>query len=457
MYSFFSNEGISITQTVPSSIKPGQEFTVELNINRGTIAGFAKLQQELPEGCTAKVKESATGNFTFADRQVKIIWMSVPSDATFKISYIVTVPQNISVSTFDLAGKISYIENNEKKVFEIPAKTISVSGAASAASNKPAETKTTPVETASGTTPPPENTNTETPTTSENTSGGTQKFAAATSGNSITERTVTPTVPGKEYTVSVKIKKGTITGFAKLEEIIPAGLSASGIENASGVFSFVDGKAKYLWMSLPADAEFKVSYKLTVDDYTNPTFDLNGTFSYLENEETKKAPTPTSTVSLSGQAVAATTTPNNTTANNTNTSENTNTAANNTTAKTNNTNTNTAANNTSANNTTAAANKPAKSVSGIVYRVQVTAIHKSVPNSYFNDNYNIVGEIFSEQHEGWFKFTTGTFKEYTGARDKRVELSANSIIPGPFVTAYNSGRRITVQEALMVSNQKWVQ
>ena len=149
MYSFFSNEGISITQNVPASVKPGEEFVVELNVNRGTIAGFAKLQQELPEGCTAKVKESATGNFTFADRQIKIIWMSVPTDASFKVSYTVTVPAGINVSQFELAGKISYIENNEKKTFEITPKSITVSGVTATASASPTETKTTPTETAS--------------------------------------------------------------------------------------------------------------------------------------------------------------------------------------------------------------------------------------------------------------------------------------------------------------------
>jgi hypothetical protein len=45
---------------------------------------------------------------------------------------------------------------------------------------------------------------------------------------------------------------------------------------------------------------------------------------------------------------------------------------------------------------------------------------------------------------------------YQLARNKREELKQNELIKGPFVTAYNSGARITVQEALMIANQKWV-
>ena len=42
------------------------------------------------------------------------------------------------------------------------------------------------------------------------------------------------------------------------------------------------------------------------------------------------------------------------------------------------------------------------------------------------------------------------------ARDKRNQVWAeNNKINDAFVTAYNSGERISVQEALMISKQKW--
>lgn len=500
LYSLFF-EGVTVTQVAPASVKYGEEFTVELTINKGTTSGFAKLQQELPEGVTVRAGETAGGNLTFDNKNVKIIWMSLPSEPSFKVTYKVIVPEG-GASQITLGGKFSYLENNEKKVFDLTPTNIAVGGGAGAATaantttTQPASTGTTTTttqpastgaatgtqgttgtETAAITTPAPTGTTgTTTGTTPVSTGGNTR--VSSPEGNVMATREMPANTTAKEFVVNITVKKGAVGGFAKIEETLPAGLTATNVESAAGVFSFVDQKVKYLWMSLPADAEFKVSYKVNVEaSYTATTASISGLFSYLENDETKKAEMPASTVSFTAPTEAATATTTQPAATGATGATGAATGTETTAARTTETGaggtsgtagttatetgTGTAANNETASETTAAAITPKVTSTppaqqGILFRVQVSATHKNVPNTWFNENYKVSGEVYSEMHEGWYKYTTGGYNQYAQARDKRVELSANPVIPGPFVTAYNSGKRITVQEALMISNQKWV-
>ncbi|MFM7814342.1 MAG: hypothetical protein ACKO66_07475, partial [Flavobacteriales bacterium] len=96
--------------------------------------------------------------------------------------------------------------------------------------------------------------------------------------------------------------------------------------------------------------------------------------------------------------------------------------------------------------------------SGVTYKVQILAAHRVVDKSYLKSKYGFRNKYNIENHEGWVKYTTGLFGEYEQARNERERLKeACSNLPGPFVTAYSDGERITVQEALLLSKQKWVQ
>ena len=95
---------------------------------------------------------------------------------------------------------------------------------------------------------------------------------------------------------------------------------------------------------------------------------------------------------------------------------------------------------------------------GITYKVQITAAHREVGKSYFRARHSYTGDFQIERHQGWIKYVTGSYGAYQEARDQRVGyVQAGHNFPGPFVTAYNNGDRITVQEALAISNQRWVQ
>jgi hypothetical protein len=478
IYQFFFAEGITITQNLPANVKAGEEFTVELVINKGNVSGFAKLQQDLPEGFTAVQQDNNGASFTFSNQSVKFIWMSLPSETEFKIKYKVKVAAGVSGDK-TIAGKFSYVSDNVKQSVDISPGTVKVgSDAASqpiATNNTPANTGTTNTENSSSqattpvnTTPDPVTTTTDPVAT--NTTSNTSSSAEVSSVKAV--RTI-PATATTDFKVEIVINKGTVTGFAKLLETLPAGFSATAIESAGGSFSFSDQKVKFVWVSMPTQPEFKISYKVSVAPGTSGFQVIDGVFSYIENDETKKSSLATSTVNIGGTAPLANNTtenkstePVNNTANNT-TNTNTNNNTNSTANTANNSNSSSLANNSgnssnkSSNNTST--DNSAKSIAAttipapqgnVMYKVQVAALRNSIDANKIAAMYNLNQKINTEMAEGFTKYTVGAHNEYRAARDAREEIKNKGVV-GPFVTAYNSGKRITVQEALMITSQKW--
>jgi cell division septation protein DedD len=461
IYQFFFADPITITQNLPASAKAGSEFVVELTINKGTTGGFAKLQQDLPEGFIAVDKgENNGGSFTFSAQSVKIIWMSLPSDKEFKIRYTVKTVAEINGDR-TIAGKFSYVSDNVKQTVEIAPATINIIGAAAA--------KTDP-------TPQPESTNTTTPTpapaeptqlTSTTSGTTTTPVTANLSGNeglSVSCTRKVPLTPGNEFTVELNINKGNLTGFAKLLETLPTGFTASAGESKGASFSFSDQKVKFVWVSMPTEPEFKVTYKITstVDPKNQP---IDGIFSYIENDETKKYTIATTIIGTepgtTPPPIAANVTPEKkeepvatppvTPAETLATAKPTET----TTPVTTPTETVTAQTTTPVDNTKvlSASTVPVPN-SSVNYRVQIAALHKAVEANALATRYNLYEPVITEMAQGFTKYTVGSHKEYKSAHDAR-DIIKNKGVVGPFVTAYNSGKRITVQEALMITSQKW--
>lgn len=500
IYQALVSNTVSINQKSPETVNAGDEFTVEITINKGTIAGFAKFQQDLPAGFTASNGDAKGGSFSFSEQKVKFIWMSLPADAEFKISYKVKVADNVS-GDFTFNGIFSYLENNDKKNAEMPAKKIKVTPTASApiASNTPAassnnndnddedeEDDDTPVATTSTNTNTSSSTTTTTAPIAQNNNNATSededededdetpaKPAMNTDNTSQTNtfasgsikcnRTINTAnlASNREIIVTITVEKGVTSGFAKLQETLPLGFTASNIDASQGVFSFVDQKAKFLWMSLPVESTIKVSYKITVAPGITGVYYLNGEFSYVENDETKKSIIERQEINLDG--VSAPIAQNNNQAD-MNSSNNIQAAINNQSSGAGQQQTTTASNNAGRQAATKVNNGGGNNVTnipapqtGINYRVQIAAGHTPVNAGYFKATKGINDYVNVEDHDGWKKYTIGGYAQYKEARDQREFVRNTYGVNGPFVTAYNNGVRITVQEALMISNQRWVQ
>jgi len=131
MSSFIAQGQVSVSTKMPSSVTPGSEFDVKLTISKGDVSGFAKLQHDLPNGFTATAGETANSTFSFKDRKVKFLWMSLPATSDIQVSYKVKVDASVSGNQI-LEGNFSYIRNNETEKAIIP-KDIIVVGADQAA------------------------------------------------------------------------------------------------------------------------------------------------------------------------------------------------------------------------------------------------------------------------------------------------------------------------------------
>lgn len=427
---------------MPDKIKAGEEFTVEVSISKDDVTGFAKVQQSLPAGFTAEVIDAKGATFSFKENTVKFIWMALPADKIFTITYKLKTTQDLT-GDFSIGGKFSYISDNERKNIDIPESSISIVKDIEEPIAVVEKTVTPDPVVEPVTEPIVETPVVETPIATTSTTNNKVEFKTTRNIEDL----------GGKYKVTLKINQTNLEGFAKFTDIIPNGFNAVTDNSEGGIFSFKENEAKILWMAAPKKNEFTVSYFLEPSAVvSNGNFDINGSISYLENDETKKYIINTFSFNYKGQEVATlepkekvvekpvvetkkeepivkvdkSTTPKNPS-----------------TAK------------STVPKTSPSATSTPSAEKGVNYKIQVGAGHRNVSSNYFVSKFNLKDAVSIETHEGWIKYIVGKYNEYKQARDKRNEVRNN--VKNAFVTAYNQGKRITVQEALMISNQKWYQ
>jgi hypothetical protein len=461
---------IKVQLEAPTQINAGNEIKVNITLNKGKLNGFSRFQMELPKGLTAVNIQSANADFSFQDQKVRFIWLRMPDEETLTISFTILCNENLK-GNFDLVGKFSYIEDNERKTIDIQPQTVAIVPNPNIDPNLLVDIKDF---------------------------GKFNIPNASSNGGQIACIRETPAVnSNKEYIVNILVNKESLKKFAKIEEIVPKGFTAVNVDSKEGIFTFRDGKVKYLWMNMPASPYFVVSYKLiSSNGETLPL--LNGSFSYMDDDKTKSIPiiqkdaslaslTPESVKSVLAAPATSMAVASNGSKTVTNLQNDNNVAANNNTTgnltenkqvnsntsggKTTDTGNKQIAQNTNKNqvgnnqNIPGPDNKTVTSTedkadilepeTGITFRVQIAAGHKPINVKRYFRKYKLDNSVNKEQHEGWLKYSIGSFKVYRDARDYRTHIWNTTPITDAFVAAYNEGKRITVQEGLMVTNQKW--
>lgn len=111
--SFIQNAQVTMVTNMPSKIAPNVILNIEIKINKGSIANFSKYEMELPEGFIASEGKSNTGYFSFEKNHAKIVWVTLPIESEFIVSFKLKTPATIAPVV--LIHKFFYIENGVKK------------------------------------------------------------------------------------------------------------------------------------------------------------------------------------------------------------------------------------------------------------------------------------------------------------------------------------------------------
>ena len=424
--SIFSD--IEVTINAPGQVEAGNEILVTISLDKSDFDSFARFQQEIPAGLTPVPVETANADFSFKDQKVKFIWLKLPSEEKITISYKLIVDQRLK-GNFNLEGTFSYIADNDRNSVSVSPQNITITPSSSIDQKLIVDINDF-----------------------KNLVAPTRKI-----GSGIEQVKCIRQIPyiadnkTGEYMVNLLVNKGNKEKFAKIQENIPEGFKAVSIESQDAIFTFKDQTIKLLWMNLPTEPYFVVSYKLVPDEGNSEKPVLNGAFSYIENDNTLSIDIIEQDVNLS---------------------------------------------NTSKENllaivsiATEAVSEPVNLVqpqdysgkvkieiaesalramradtkltsmlepeSGIYYRVQIAAGHRPININRYFKKYNLDKDVRTEFHEGWRKYSVGSFFVYKGARDYRVHIWNTTTIDDAFVSAYNNGKRVTVQEALMITNHEW--
>ena len=430
--------GITATINAPDEAAPGSSFTVEITFNISDLKSIGRFKQDLPIGYTATPVNTLNGTFIFKDQIIKIVWNpTLPPDSIFTISYDILVDQTAE-GPLVLGGSFTYVDNKELKTLNLLNKTIIIRSKGAIVNND---------------------------------QNNQQNINNTVIQNLPTDqifcyRQIVRDLDGITVHILVNTAGLSKDKFGKVQEKILSGYTATNIESKDAIFSFKDNNIKFLWMTLPSESMFQISYKLTATTPTSEIPDISGTFSYVENEGTKIR-------TIENREFLD----NNMLANNQVTKDQAakDQAAKDQAAKdqaTKDQATKDQAAKDQAAKDQAAKDKAAKDQAakdqiannkhivspetGVKYKVQIGAYKRYLNVSYFK-KLQVTESVSIELNNGLNKYLIGLHSEYKDARDHRVKIWNETPIRDAFVSAYNNGNRITVQEALMIANQKWYQ
>jgi hypothetical protein len=226
---------------------------------------------------------------------------------------------------------------------------------------------------------------------------------------------------GGTFLVKIKIERRNLNSFFQIEQDLPKGMTAIGVESQGATFSCKDGKIKYNWLRLPAEEEIQVMYKVSVPFEMRGKQSIEGRYYYIVNEEKEIFNLPKNTIEVIEYIAPSDSLAEKTLLGVINNDQ----------------------------------DKPvymSEEKVDLEYKVQILSSTRVLDRDSIRKEYAIKDKLQEENFNGLYKYTVGSFGTYEQARDYKNKLDFSRYIP--FVIAYNRGTRITVGEAMNLASKK---
>ena len=415
---------------IPKFINPGSEIVVNMSIERGDVEGFVKVEEFFPMGVVIKEVDSYGAEFSYVHNYLTLTWKQIPVEDVIKVKFKMFVPSTLEGKA-KVEGKIRFMEKG--KLSSIKFDDFDVTFQKEDDDEETNKTVETPLKVIVGQ-----------PT---KTKGSIEKLPKPETPVTVNAKRSFTVLNANEVLVQIVVEQVGLTGFLKLEDLIPMGFKAKSDNTNGSTFSYLENKVKHVWSEIPAVSKISLAYKIIRDGNDAKKFALEGSLQYLDKGESKKIDL-NDDVNLDYKPIVEPEKANEVTSN----------------EKVNNTSIKSKTDKKESSPVDApeakkvvskpAASKPiAKSESqGITYKIQICATQNKSDVDKVAQEFNVSESIEAEVQDGWYKYTVGSFKSYNEA--KKFRNSKASIPTSPFISAYYNGKRISVQEANMINNQK---
>lgn len=237
------------------------------------------------------------------------------------------------------------------------------------------------------------------------------------------------TISNNEITVEIVIDKDQHKSFARLAESFPVGAEVKHAKSDGGTFIIKDNGIKFIWLNLPQQNSFTVSYTVSTGLLKEGTYAFSGKFSYVEGEQTKEYEIPANSFTINANQVASIapiTTPLFTTDN--------------------------VANNISE------VEKPVSTktltkTSKITYTLQLISTKDKLATDYFSKKYQIEEPITVETTNGINNYLLGSYNSIEEASKVRKDINSKGC-KDSFIVPLLNNQRITLEEAKKLDGQQ---